>query len=311
MSSRRIVITGGTGLIGSALCRALLDRGDHLHLLARNPEKAKAQWPEADRVSLWAPGVSGEWQSSFAEADAVVHLAGESVGAQRWTAAYKQRIHDSRIRGTRELVDAIRRADPRPSVLVAASAVGYYGDTGDRLTPESAPAGQGFLAKLCESWERLALKAQDYGIRVAVPRIGIVLDREGGALPRMAQPFRWYLGGPIGSGRQYLPWIHLDDLVALLLLALDDDRLSGPFNAIAPEAVTQKHFAHVLGTVLDRPSWLPVPGLALRLAIGEFATSLLQGQHLEPDRARELGFRWRHPELGEALRAVYGTAVSG
>lgn len=309
--SRRIIVTGGTGLVGKALCRALLERGDRIHLFARNPDKAKYLFPEAERVSIWAPGLAGEWQHAFSEADAVVHLAGESVGAQRWTENYKQRIHDSRIRGTRELVDAMRRSDPRPACFIAASAVGYYGDTKDRLTDENAPAGQGFLAKLCESWERLAAKASDYGIRTAIPRLGVVLDRNEGALPRMAKPFLWHVGGPLGTGRQYLPWIHLEDLIRILLLALDSEAVQGVFNAVAPEAVTNRVFSTTLAESLGRSSLLPVPGFILRLALGEFADTLVQGQRLEPAILSRWGFTFHYPTLTQALQSMYGAPQNG
>ncbi len=301
---RRIVVTGATGLVGTALVRSLLTHGDSITLLARNIDKARTLFPAAERVLLWAPGVAGEWQHAIDGSDAVINLAGEPIAGARWTRDYKQRIYDSRVRGTRELVDAIRRAATPPAVLVSASAVGYYGDTGDTEPAEDAPQGHGWLALVCSAWEKQAQQAAEVGVRVVLPRIGIVLATDGGALPRLVQPFRFFIGGPLGNGRQYLPWIHIDDLVGIMLLALDTPSVSGPLNAVAPEQITNRDVAHAIGRALGRPSWLPVPGFALTLALGEFGTSLLEGQRLAPRTLLDAGFRFRHTAFADTLPAL-------
>jgi uncharacterized protein len=274
----RVGITGATGFIGSALAAASSKRGDTVTLLKRDSG---------------AP-IDG--------LDAIVHLAGESI-AGRWTQAKKREIYDSRIAGTRALVDAIERCDNRPKVLVCASAVGYYGDRGDEILDESSAPGTDFLAELCVAWEREAQRATPCNVRVVSIRTSMVLGN-GGALKQLSPVFRAYLGGPLGSGRQFMPWIHLDDIVAVYLFALDRVDVGGPLNAVAPDYVTNRRFAHALGTALHRPAVLPTPGFALKVVLGEFASTLLGGQLVHPKKLSELGFRWAHPELDEALQSL-------
>jgi len=297
----RITLTGATGLIGVRLVRALRDRGDELTVLSRNPSAAAARLG-VEAVG-WDPTAGPAPEAALAGRDAVLHLAGEPV-AQRWNADVKRRIRDSRELGTRHLVDGIAALQQRPRVLVSSSAVGYYGAHGDERVPESTPPGGDFLAEVCVAWEREALRAQELGLRVALVRTGVVLDADGGALAKMLLPFRLGLGGPVAGGGQYMPWIHVDDLVALYLAALDGDDWQGPLNASAPEPVTNAAFSKALGRALRRPAVAPVPGFAVKLLYGDMAAIVTEGQRAVPERPLALGFTFTHPDLDEALRDV-------
>jgi uncharacterized protein (TIGR01777 family) len=299
----RITVTGATGRIGSRLVRQLLDRGDEVTVLSRNPDRARAALPGVDAVA-WDPAAQPAPADALAGRDGVVHLAGEDI-AQRWNADAKRRIRESRELGTRNLVAGLRAADPRPPVLVSASAVGYYGPHGDEPLDETAPAGSGFLADVCAAWEREAQAAEELGVRVVRLRTGVVLDRDGGALAKMLPFFRLGGGGPVAGGRQYMPWIHRDDLVALQIAALEGgDDWTGPINGTAPETVTNREFSKALGRALHRPAFAPVPGLAVRVLYGDMAELVTEGQRVEPRRAQELGYEFRHPRLDEALRST-------
>jgi uncharacterized protein (TIGR01777 family) len=303
----KVVVAGGTGFIGRPLVEALLLRGWQVTVLSRSAAPAL---PAGVRAARWDGGVAGAgaWRDAVAQADAVVNLAGESIGAGRWTAERKRRILQSRVGATRALVEAMVAAGlPQvPRVLVSASAVGFYGPRGDEPVTEDAGPGSDFLSRVCVAWEAEARRAAGRGVRVALPRIGLVLAADGGALPRMALPFRLFAGGPLGSGRQWVPWIHREDLVALLLLLITEPAAHGPVNAVAPEPVTGREFARALGRALRRPSWLPAPAAALRLLLGEAADGLLlSGQRALPRKAEALGYRFRHPTLAGALAAIY------
>jgi hypothetical protein len=299
----RITVTGATGRIGSRLVRQLLDRGDEVTVLSRNPDRARAALPGVQAVA-WDPAVGPAPAEALAGRDGVVHLAGEDI-AQRWSADAKRRIRESRELGTRNLVAGLRAADPRPPVLVSASAVGYYGAHGDEPLDESAPAGSGFLADVCAAWEREAQAAEELGIRVVRLRTGVVLDRDGGALAKMLPFFRLGGGGPVAGGRQYMPWIHRDDLVGLQIAALQGgDGWAGPINGTAPEPVTNREFSKALGRALHRPAVAPVPGLAVRVLYGDMAELVTEGQRVLPRRAQELGYEFAHPKLDEALRST-------
>jgi uncharacterized protein (TIGR01777 family) len=278
----RVTVTGAGGLIGSRLVAALEARGDEVTTVSTRGEID----PQA-----------------LAGRDAVVHLAGEPV-AQRWSDEARRRIRESRELGTRRLVQAIEKADPRPSALISASAVGYYGPHGDEPLAEDAPPGDDFLAQVCVAWEREAQAAEQLGLRVVRVRTGVVLDRTGGALGKMLLPFRLGVGGPVAGGRQYMPWIHLDDVVGIYLAALDDPAWSGPVNATAPEPVTNQDFSKALGRALHRPAVAPVPGLAIKALYGEMAEIVTEGQRALPRRAVALGYAFRHPDLDGALRAA-------
>lgn len=295
----RVTLTGATGLIGTRLVEALVERGDQVTVLSRNADRARRSLPGGVQAVGW-PDPTGTPAPSEALSgrQAVVHLAGEPI-AQRWTRAAKQRILESRELGTRNLVSGMHAAEPPPAALVSASGVGYYGSRGDEPLPESASAGDDFLARVCIAWER---EAQAFQGRTVVVRTGVVLDRDGGALKKMLPFFKAGIGGPVAGGRQYLAWIHVDDLVAMYLQAASDRSWSGVVNAAAPEPVTNRAFSKALGRVLRRPALAPVPRLAIRALYGQMAEIVADGQRAVPERTLELGFRFGQPELEPALR---------
>lgn len=307
MSALRVTVTGATGLIGPALVTALQDRGAEVTVLSRDPERAQATLGEGGasplKAARWDPIGEPAPATALAGRDAVVHLAGENV-AQRWTAKAKQAIRESRVTGTGNLIAGLQRAEPRPRTLVSASAIGYYGPRGEEPLDEDAPAGRDFLAEVCSAWEREAERARELDMRVVQVRTGVVLDRNGGALQKMLAPFRLGLGGPVARGRQYMSWIHSEDLVGLMLAALEDERWSGPINATAPEPVSNRDFSRALGKALRRPALLPVPGLALRALYGEMSQIITTGARALPAKPLVLGYHFRHPRLPEALRSA-------
>lgn len=295
----KITVTGATGLIGKRLVGRLLERGDEVSVLSRSAEKAREALPGVEAFA-WDPLTQPAPVAALAGRDAVVHLAGESV-AQRWTEQAKKAIRDSRELGTRNLVEGLRAADPRPATLLASSAVGLYGKHGDERVPESSPAGDDFLARVCVAWERESDAAGGLGMRVVKVRTGVVLDGSGGALGTMLPPFRLGAGGPVAGGDQYLPWIHLDDIVGIYLAALDDGSWTGAVNATAPEPVTNREFSKALGKALHRPAVVPVPAFAIRLLFGEMAEVVTEGQRAVPERTQALGYHFVHPDLDLAL----------
>jgi uncharacterized protein (TIGR01777 family) len=291
----KITVTGASGLLGGKLVDRLRARGDEVVTLSRNPS--------GPGVLRWLPEQEPAPQAALNGCDAVVHLAGEAV-AQRWSDDAKRRIRRSRELGTRNLVAGIDAAEPRPRVLVASSAVGYYGAHGDEEVDERTPAGDGFLAQVCVVWEREAQRATELGLRVVNVRTGVVLDRDGGALAKMLPFFKLGVGGPVAGGRQYLPWIHVDDVIGIYLAALDGDDWTGPVNAAAPTPVANATFSKALGRALHRPAFAPVPGFAVRVLYGEMAEIVTTGQRVIPRRAQDLGYAFAHPDLHEALRAA-------
>ncbi len=301
-----IVIAGGTGFLGTSLARALANDGYTIAILTRSAR--------APHHVAWTPGsATGPWTAAIDRADVVVNLAGESLADGRWTPRRKQRLVDSRVGPTGALAAAIRRSTSPPAVFVSMSGVGYYGACGDQEITEEAPAGADFVASLCQAWEQAAADADaSPRTRCSVLRTGLVLARKDGALPRMLPPFRLGIGGPLGSGRQYLPWIHRDDWVAIVRWVIEQPHASGVFNATAPAPVTNRSFATTLGRVLHRPALLPAPGFALKVLLGEMAGPLLlTGQRAVPARALELGFTFRYPQLEEALREILGRGAAG
>lgn len=297
-----ILITGVTGLVGARLAGALASDGVRVAGVSRDPTGAQRRVPSLARAHAWTTDAPIP-PEALEGVRAIVHLAGESV-AGRWTAAHKRAIRESRVEGTRRVVDAIAARAPRerPRVLVSASAIGYYGDTGERDVIESDPPATGdFLAEVCVAWEREARRATELGVRVVTPRIGLVMARQGGALERMRPLFAAGLGGALGSGAQWWPWIHVDDVVGILRHAIDRDDLEGPVDATAPSPVRQREFAAVLARVMRRPALLPTPALALRAVLGEFADEVLGSRKVLPRRALETGYRFRFPELEPAL----------
>jgi uncharacterized protein (TIGR01777 family) len=300
----RIFVTGATGLVGRRLVADRRERGDHVVVLSRNGARARevlaAASVEGLEVVEGDPSAGGAWRQHLDGCDAVVHLAGAGVGDRRWRAAYKKVLVDSRVESTRQVASAIEAATRRPPVLVSASATGYYGACPDAVD-ETASPGDDFLATLSSQWEQAAQTAAACGTRVVSARLGIVLDHRGGALAKMVPLFRWMLGGPLGSGRQHMPWIHWRDVTGLIDLAVRDDRVTGPINLVAPEAVTGRAFARSVGRVLGRPSWLPAPRFGLRVAVGELADYMTMSQRVVPKKALELGYEFAFPELGLAL----------
>jgi uncharacterized protein (TIGR01777 family) len=296
----RVFITGATGFVGRALTSRLLGTGHQVTAWVRDANRARSLL--GSDVELVPTNSSMGEQIS--RAYAVINLAGEPLFAGRWTPSRKRAIVESRLHLTRAIVTAIAGSSSRPSVFISASAVGYYGDRADEYVEDDTAAGNDFLATLCRDWEAAALEAQKCGTRVFVPRLGIVLGAEEGALARMVLPFRLGAGGPIGSGRQYVPWIHIDDLIEILVAALQDERLSGPLIAAAPNPVTSRQLARAIGVMLHRPSVLPAPSLALRILLGEAGAILLTGQRVRPRRLEQLGFVWRYPEIETALADI-------
>jgi len=295
----RVLVTGSTGLVGNALVDRLKADGYDVVRLVR--KRGRHQEPEV----LWDPDEGKIARDGLEAMGAVVHLAGENISGERWTDAKKQRIRDSRIVGTALLSSALAGLADPPKVLVSASAIGFYGDRGDELLDETAAPGTGFLAEVCQGWENATEKAEKAGIRVAHLRTGVVLSREGGALGLMKTPFKLGLGGVLGSGRQYMSWITLDDLVGAIVHALRNDKLEGPVNAMAPNTVTNREFTKTLGKVLGRPTILPVPAFGLRLVLGDMADEmLLASVRATPTRLLETGFAFTMPELEPALRAL-------
>lgn len=303
--ARRIFLTGGTGLVGSRLVPLLLARGDVPVVLTRRFAHARqALGVNVDLVE-GDPTQPGAWMDAVAGCDAVIHLAGENVFARRWSAAFKQLLIDSRVLGTRHVVQALRNqpktAAGAAKVLVSASAVGYYGPRGDEEVTEDTGPGGDFQAGLCAQWEQEARAVEQAGVRCAIVRIGVVLDRSGGALTKLLTPFKLFVGGPVGSGRQYFPWIHIDDMCGLLLFALDNDNVRGPLNGTAPAPVTNKEFGRALGRALGRPSFFWTPRFALRLALGEVADIVTTGQRVVPKKALALGYTYKFPTVEAAL----------
>ena len=293
----RVLITGGTGFIGSGLCRTLLSAGHEVSVISRSVSALPVQGPR------YVPWDRAAWRDAMGQADAVVNLAGESIAAKRWTLEQKARIRESRVETTRRLVEAMATGPQRPSVLVSASAIGIYGDRGDAPVDESSTPGAGFLADTCQAWEAEARRAEPLGVRVVRLRIGLVLAPGGGALQKMAPPFRWFVGGPLGSGWQWVSWVHRDDVVRLIEWALARGDCAGALNATAPTPVTMSDFCRAVGQSLRRPSWLPAPALALKLLLGEMADMLLTGQRVMPRAALSAGFIFRYPALAQALDA--------
>jgi uncharacterized protein (TIGR01777 family) len=297
----RVIITGGTGLIGRALMASLAADGHEVIILTRDPARATGLPPGA-RAERWDARSAAGWGTLANGADAIVNLAGENLAAGRWTPERKRRILDSRIQAGQAVVAAVRAAAVKPGVVVYSSGIGYYGASGDAEVTEASPPGRDFLAQVCVAWEAASAETAALGVRSVVVRSATVLSREGGALPRLMLPFRLFVGGPLGNGQQWWPWIHIADEVAAIRFLIERADAQGPFNLAAPQLVRQAEFSRALGRALGRPSWLPVPAFALRLLLGEMAAVLLDGQRAAPQRLLELGFAFRFPTIEAALR---------
>lgn len=327
MAGQRVVVTGATGQIGRRLCDQLSARGYQVVVFSRNPDKARRSLPSAAEYVAWKAEEHGAWASAINGAHAVINLAGANLFGRRWTDAYKREIYDSRIVGTRGLVNAINAASDKPAVLINGSAIGYYGaHLDDRTFDESSGPGDDFLGRVCADWEREAERAAQSGVRVVLVRTGVVLskpekllpidlrgaslsrpgvvlDVDAGALPLMVFPFRLFAGGPMASGRQWFSWIHMDDEIGLIVKALEDHSITGPINATAPDPRTNREFSRVIGKVLNRPMWLPVPGFALKLLLGSMADAMLiKGQRVLPTKAQQHGYQFAYADTEHALR---------
>jgi uncharacterized protein (TIGR01777 family) len=305
-----ILITGGTGFIGRPLCRELVSSGHNVLITTRRKSTSKD-------ILTWKPPalIPSEIISNI---DAIVNLAGESIASGRWTKRRKELILSSRINTTRALVQSIEKIPPppfgkggwgdfhRPKILISASAIGYYGPHEDEYVTEDMSSGTDFLADVCKAWEAEALRAEELGVRVVLVRIGAVIESDGGALTRILIPFKFFLGGPIGTGKQWFSWIHRDDAVGIIKYSLENESISGPVNLTAPEPVTNREFSSALGKALRRPSWFAVPGFVVKLTLGELGSVLLTGQRVLPEKALKAGYQFKYPEVNGALRAIFG-----
>lgn len=302
----KVAITGATGFVGTRLVEQL-SPGDSILVLTRNRDRAMRVFPKQNFPNLefvaYTPQQSGDWQGAIAGCDAVVNLAGTPIAEERWTAQRKQEILSSRKIGTAKIVEAIAMANPKPQVLVNASAIGYYGTSETATFDETSSPGNDFLAQVCQDWENEAQKVQDTGTRLAIVRTGIVLGM-GGALAKMLTPFQLFAGGPIGTGQQWFSWIHRDDLVNLILTILQRSDLEGVYNATAPNPVKMKELCQVLAQVMNRPSWLPVPDFALQILLGDGAKVVLEGQQVLPKRTLASGFEYQYASLKSALKQI-------
>ncbi len=298
----KVAVTGGTGFIGSCLVDRLQAEGHQVLLLVRNVSKAQQRFPKAEVIS-YTPKVSGAWQKAIASCDGVVNLAGEPI-SNRWTENSKQEILESRSVGTAKIVEAINQANPKPSVLVNASAVGYYGTSETAVFDETSSPGNDFLAEVCKAWEAEAEKVKASGTRLAILRTGIVLGPDGGVLTKMMFPFQLFAGGPLGDGKQWVSWIHCEDLVSLIIKALTDSTVAGVLNGTAPNPVSMGELCQELGNIIQRPSWLPVPGFALELLLGEASKLVLEGQNVKPQKTEATGFRFQYPTVKAALSQI-------
>jgi len=300
----KVAITGATGFVGSLLVEKLKAEGAQILVLTRNEERGKKIFPSMVfpnvEVIKYNPKESGNWQEKISGCDGVVNLAGQPIAEKRWTAEEKQEILESRQLGTRKIVEAITQANPKPTVLINASAIGYYGTSETATFDENSSPGNDFLAEVCQKWEGEAQKVQVVGVRLVIFRLGIVLG-DGGALAKMITPFKLYAGGPLGNGRQWFSWIHREDVVNLILSALKNPQQRGTFNATAPNPVRMSELCATLGEVMGRPSWLPVPGLALEMLLGEGAKVVLEGQQVLPIKTQSTEFTFQYPTLKPAL----------
>ncbi|MGC4096615.1 MAG: TIGR01777 family oxidoreductase [Nitrospira sp.] len=299
-----IVITGGTGFIGRALCAALSRDGHHMIVLTRNSRSASSIFENNILPVEWNGRDIGPLEQALEGADAIINLAGASIAEARWTHARKRLITDSRVLTTRLLIKTLAQRSSKPTTFISASGIGYYGASDDRQLNEGSPRGQGFLADLCQAWEAEALQASQFGNRVVILRTGMVLEQDGGALPKMLLPFRLFAGGPIMPGNQWVSWIHRKDHIGLIQWALSTTTISGPINAVAPEPVTMMNFCEILGQVLHRPSWLPIPGVALNMLLGELGTLMTTGQRVIPEKAMTAGYTFQYPTLRSALQGI-------
>jgi uncharacterized protein len=299
---KKIIITGATGSIGQNLVRELSARGDEVIVFTRNPEKAAKKIANAGKYVKWEYERLDGWKYELNDVDAIVHLAGANLGAKRWNEEYKKIAYDSRIISTRNLVEAIKRTEQKPKVFICSSAVGIYGNRFDEVLNENSTSGNDFMANICKDWEKEAEMVEQYGVRRVFIRTGLVMQKDEGVLKKMILPFRLFIGGPLGSGRQWFPWIHIDDIVGMYLHAIDNDNVSGAINGTSPGIVTMKEFAKTLGKNLNRPSLFPVPKFALKIAAGELGEFAIMSQRTSADKIINAGYKFKFENLEEALK---------
>lgn len=309
----RVIITGGTGLIGRALTEDLIQAGHEIVILSRNPDRATGL-PAGVRVERWDAQTAEGWGHLADGAGAIVNLAGENIGGKgfmpdRWTEERKRRIRESRLRAGQAVVAAVDAATEKPEVVIQSSAIGYYGPRGSEIVTEDSEAGDDFLAQLCVDWEAFTVAVESMGVRRAVIRTGIVLSTKSGALPRMLLPYKLFVGGPFGDGQQYMSWIHIADEAAAIRFLIENQDASGPFNLTAPNPVTNAEFGEAMGRTLNRPSWMPVPGFTMRTLFGEVSTVVLDGQRVLPERLQSLGFTFQFPEVEATLKDVLSDEI--
>lgn len=299
----RIAIAGGTGFVGSALVKKLLDKNHELFILTRNT--ADKHSSKNLQYVQWL-NVDDSPEDALESIDVFINLAGESINSGRWTDERKKRILNSRITATREVLRIVSRLEEKPYTLINASAVGYYGTSrNETFTEANSKSGTDFLAETVTRWEKEASKAEEFEVRTVFCRFGIILEKDDGALPRMALPYKLFAGGPVGTGDQWVSWIHLDDVVNGILYCIEHEQLQGPVNFTSPNPLTMKEFGKILGEVLNRPHWLPAPGFALKIALGEMSTLVLEGQKVLPEKLQALGYDFLYPDLRSALRNIY------
>jgi len=299
---KKIIITGATGLIGKKITSQLIERGDEVIIFTRDAKKTKTIFPLAKECVEWNYKNSFEWQKYLENYDAVIHLAGANVFSKRWTDVFKKEILESRVQSTRSLIEAIKLCNKKPEVFISASAVGYYGDAGENTLTEDSIAGNDFLAQVCKVWEAESAPIEQVGIRRVIIRTGIVLSLNDGALKQMLPSFKYFIGGALGSGKQWFPWIHIDDIAGIFLHALDNKKLHGAVNAASPKILRMKEFANLLGKIINRPSIFSVPGSILKLALGEVANVVLASQRINVNKLIESGYKFKFENLEDALK---------
>ncbi|MDX1591764.1 MAG: TIGR01777 family oxidoreductase [Balneolaceae bacterium] len=300
MESKQILITGGTGFIGTHLSEMLMKQGHFLTIVTRSPEAHKSEEAKNQKFISW-----DDLSSVMESIDVVINMAGENLFGQRWTPEVKERLYNSRIKTTRKLVDAMRASVSKPEVLISTSGVNYYKDSGDEvITEEDGEPGDNFLANLCKDWEKEAELASSLGVRVVIARFGIVLEKNGGVIEKMRLPFKLFAGGPVGSGDQYMPWIHMEDLCRILIYAMENDEMNGALNACAPEPVTMNEFADELGEVMNRPSFFRVPEFVLDVVLGEAALPVTSSLRVQPKVLQKSGFQFEYDDIGLALADI-------
>jgi uncharacterized protein (TIGR01777 family) len=300
----RVIITGGTGMVGRQLGANLVKDGHEAIALSRDPQRYHRQMPEGVRLVAWDAQSAQGWGELADGADAIVNLVGENLSARLWSPAQKRRIRESRLNGGKAIVEAIRQANRKPKVVIQASGVNYYGPGGDEIITEDHSAGSDFLSQVCVDWEGSTAEVEKMGVRRAIIRSGVVLDKKEGALPRFLLQFRLFAGGPLGNGRQWLSWIHPNDEINAIRFLIDQQEANGPFNLASPNPKTNREFGKAIGRVLHRPALIPVPALAIKLVFGEMSIVVLEGQRAVPQKLSKIGFHFSHPEIQEALKDV-------